>query len=85
MTDRNCWDAKTYDEVSRLAQYRWGQQILEWLKWSGNETVMDAGRRSGLLTKLLAQRVPRGKVYAVDMDSNMIIQAKRLSFRFGMT
>jgi SAM-dependent methyltransferase len=73
----DCWDAQTYDEVSRLVQYRWGQQILEWRKWNGNETVMDAGCGTGLLTKLLAQRVPRGKVYAVDMDSNMIRHAKR--------
>ncbi|MGB7956018.1 MAG: hypothetical protein WCF23_18750, partial [Candidatus Nitrosopolaris sp.] len=28
--DKNCWDAQTYDEVSRLVQYRWGQQVLEW-------------------------------------------------------
>jgi trans-aconitate 2-methyltransferase len=75
--NKDCWDAQTYDEVSRLVQYRWGQQILEWRKWNGNETVMDAGCGTGLLTKLLAQRVPRGKVYAVDMDSNMIRQAKR--------
>jgi trans-aconitate 2-methyltransferase len=76
--DRNCWDAKTYDEVSPSVQYRWGQQILEWRKWSGNETVMDAGCGSGLLTKLLAQKVPRGKVYGVDIDSNMIKQAGRI-------
>jgi len=38
---------------------------------------MNAGCGTGLLTKLLAQRVPRGKVYAVDMDFNMIRQAKR--------
>ena len=75
--DKNCWDAQTYDEVSRLVQYRWGQQILEWRKWNGDETVMDAGCGSGLLSKLLAKKVPRGKVYAVDVDSNMIRQAKR--------
>ena len=51
--------------------------MLEWRKWNGYESVMDAGRGSGLLTKLLAQRVPRGRVYAVDVDSNMIKQAKR--------
>jgi tRNA A58 N-methylase Trm61 len=51
--------------------------VLEWRKWNGYESVMDAGRGSGLLTKLLAQRVPRGRVYAVDVDSNMIKQAKR--------
>jgi trans-aconitate 2-methyltransferase len=74
---RDCWDAKTYDEVSRLVQYRSGQQIIEWRKWNGNETVMDAGCGTGLLTKLLSKKVPRGKVYAIDMDSNMIRQAKR--------
>jgi trans-aconitate 2-methyltransferase len=37
---------------------------------------MDAGCGTGLLTKLLAQRVPIGKVYGVDIDSNMIKQAK---------
>jgi len=70
------WDARTYDQVSRLVQYRWGQQVLEWRKWRGDEIVMDAGCGSGLLTKRLAKRVPRGKVYAVDIDSNMIKQAK---------
>ena len=70
------WDARTYDQVSLLVQYRWGIQVLKWRKWRGDEIVMDAGCGSGLLTKQLAKRVPRGKVYAVDIDSNMIKQAK---------
>ena len=70
------WDARTYDEVSRLVQYRWGRQVLEWRKWRGDEMVMDAGCGSGLLTRRLVKRVPRGKVYAVDIDSNMVKQAK---------
>ncbi len=74
--NKGSWDARTYDQVSRLVQYRWGQGILEWRKWHGNEIVMDAGCGSGLLTKQLAKKVPRGKVYAVDIDSNMIKQAK---------
>jgi trans-aconitate 2-methyltransferase len=37
---------------------------------------MDAGCGSGLLTKDLAKKVPKGKVYAVDIDSNMIRQAR---------
>jgi trans-aconitate 2-methyltransferase len=74
--NRHCWDAQTYDEVSRLVQYRWGQQILQRRKWRGNEIIMDAGCGTGLLTKLLAQRVSIGKVYGVDTDSNMIKQAK---------
>lgn len=78
MRNRNndSWDALTYDEVSRLVQYRWGQQVLEWRKWRGDEIVMDVGCGSGLLTRRLVKRVPRGNVYAVDIDSNMIKQAK---------
>jgi ubiquinone/menaquinone biosynthesis C-methylase UbiE len=74
--NKGSWDALTYDQVSYLVQYRWGQQVLEWRKWHGNEIVMDAGCGSGLLTKDLAKRVPRGKIYAVDIDSNMIKQAR---------
>lgn len=78
MRNRNnsTWDARTYDQVSRLVQYRWGQQVLKWRKWRGDEIVMDAGCGSGLLTRRLAKQVPRGKIYAVDIDSNMIKQAK---------
>jgi trans-aconitate 2-methyltransferase len=42
----------------------------------GNEIVMDAGAGSGNLTKILADKVPQGHVYAVDADSNMVEQAK---------
>lgn len=78
MRNRNngSWDAHTYNEVSRLVQYRWGQQVLKRRKWRGDEVVMDVGCGSGLLTRRLVKRVPRGKVYAVDIDSNMISQAK---------
>ncbi len=51
--------------------------MLEWRKWHGDEIVMDAGCGSGLLTRQLAKRVPRGKVYAVDIDSNMVRQARK--------
>lgn len=39
--------------------------------------VMDAGCGTGLLSRLLAQKVPQGQVYAVDIYSKMIKQAKR--------
>ena len=74
--NKGSWDVHTYNQVSRLVEYRWGIQVLKWRKWRGNEIVMDAGCGSGLLTKQLAKQVPRGKVYAVDIDSNMINQAK---------
>jgi ubiquinone/menaquinone biosynthesis C-methylase UbiE len=56
--NNSSWDARTYDQVSYLVQFKWGQQALEWRKWHGDEIVMDAGCGSGLLTKQLAKRVP---------------------------
>ena len=70
------WDAQTYDKVSSNVQLQWGQELLEERAWIGNETVMDAGAGSGNLTKILADKLPNGKVYAVDADSNMVQQAK---------
>ena len=35
--NKGSWDARTYDQVSYLVQYRWGQQTLEWRKWHGTK------------------------------------------------
>lgn len=70
------WDAETYDAVSSI-QEAWGRKVVEWRIWRGSETVMDAGCGTGRLTKLLAQKVPAGTVYAVDIDHNMIEVAAR--------
>jgi trans-aconitate 2-methyltransferase len=70
------WDARTYDKVSSNVQLEWGRKLLEKRRWIGNEIVMDAGAGSGNLTKILADKVPQGYVYAVDADSNMVQQAK---------
>jgi trans-aconitate 2-methyltransferase len=70
------WDARTYEKVSSNVQLEWGLRLLDERKWIGNEIVMDAGAGSGNLTKILANKVPNGKVYAVDVDPNMVEQAK---------
>src|SRR3712207_5078982 len=64
------WDARAYDKVSSNVQLEWGRKLLEKRKWIGNEIVMDAGSGSGNLTKILADKVPNGQVYAVDADSD---------------
>jgi trans-aconitate 2-methyltransferase len=53
-----------------------GRKLLEKRKWIGDEIVMDAGAGSGNLTKILANRVPNGQIYSVDVDLNMVQQAK---------
>jgi trans-aconitate 2-methyltransferase len=74
--NNHSWDARTYNKVSSNVQLEWGRKLLDKRKWTGNEIVMDAGAGSGNLTKILAEKVPNGKVFAVDADPNMIHQAK---------
>ena len=70
------WDARTYDKVSINVQLEWGRELLAKRRWKGNEIVMDAGAGSGNLTKILADKVPDGQVYAIDADANMVEQAR---------
>lgn len=69
------WDARTYDRVS-IVQEEWGHRVMERRKWEGEEVVLDAGCGSGRPTRILATKVPRGTVYAVDMDESMVSQAQ---------
>ena len=74
--NNHSWDAHSYDKVSSNVQLQWGLKLLDKRTWIGNEIVMDAGAGSGNLTKILADKVPQGKVYAVDSDPNMVQHAK---------
>ena len=76
------WDAETYHRVSG-PQFQWGQRVLERLPLEGNETVLDVGCGTGRLTALLADRLPRGRVLALDRDPGMIEQARRHLAPFG--
>ena len=73
--NNHSWDPLAYDKISINVQLDWGRKLLVKRKWVGNEIVMDAGSGSGNLTKILADRVPPGHVYAVDADPNMVQQA----------
>jgi trans-aconitate 2-methyltransferase len=76
MNNDRSWNARTYDKVSSNVQLQWGRKLLDKRRWIGNEIVMDAGAGSGNLTKILADKLPQGKIYAVDADPNMVHQAK---------
>jgi trans-aconitate 2-methyltransferase len=69
------WDAARYDVLSD-PHVKWAEAILERLPLNGDERVLDAGCGSGRVTELLAQRVPRGRVVAVDGDANMVAKAR---------
>jgi trans-aconitate methyltransferase len=77
------WDAPTYHRVS-TPLVELGQRVLARLPLRGDETVIDAGCGSGRLTADLLERLPRGRVIAVDASANMLrAAADYLVPRFG--
>jgi trans-aconitate 2-methyltransferase len=69
------WDAETYDAVSD-PQFVWGMEVLERLELRGDEVAVDAGCGSGRVTAELAERLPDGRVIAVDGSEAMVEKAK---------
>lgn len=69
------WDAVTYDRISDI-QMRWALEQLERLDLSDGDVVLDAGCGSGRVTALLADRVPNGRVYGVDVAPSMAKHAQ---------
>jgi trans-aconitate 2-methyltransferase len=69
------WDAATYDRVSDI-QMRWALEQLERLDTADGDVVLDAGCGSGRVTALLADRVPNGRVYGVDVAPSMAEHAR---------
>ena len=69
------WDANTYHRVSS-PHVEWAQEVFDRLGLRGDETVLDAGCGSGRVTRLLAERLPRGRVIAVDASPQMVARAR---------
>jgi trans-aconitate 2-methyltransferase len=69
------WDAAAYDRLS-TPQLEWAAKVLERLPLAGDETVLDAGCGSGRVTQLLLDRLPDGRVVAVDSSESMVEHAR---------
>jgi len=69
------WDAATYHTVSG-PQAAMSEAVLDRLELAGDETVLDTGCGSGRVTRLLLDRLPRGRVIAVDADAGMVEHAR---------
>jgi trans-aconitate methyltransferase len=76
------WDGKAYERISD-PQFRWGLRVLERLPLRGDETVVDEGCGAGRLTEVLLDRVPRGRVVALDGSESMLETARARLGRFG--
>ena len=68
------WDGATYDRIS-APQEEWARVTLDRLELTVDETVLDAGCGSGRVTRLLLDRLPRGRVLAVDAAPSMVEEA----------
>ncbi|MCP9488430.1 MAG: methyltransferase domain-containing protein [Solirubrobacteraceae bacterium MAG38_C4-C5] len=69
------WDASTYHTIS-CPQAAMAEAVLDRLELRGDETVLDAGCGSGRVTAALLDRLPRGRVVAVDADAGMVAHAR---------
>jgi trans-aconitate 2-methyltransferase len=69
------WDAATYDRVAD-PQEEWAREVIDRMQLEGDETVLDAGCGSGRVTRLLLERLPRGRVIGVDSSAAMIDKAR---------
>ncbi len=69
------WDGRTYDRISAPMEAM-AMPVLDRLELDGDETVVDAGCGSGRVTQVLRERVPRGRVIAVDGSPTMLAAAR---------
>jgi len=69
------WDAGSYHRVS-VPHEEWARSVLDRLSLQGDETVLDAGCGSGRVTGLLIERLPRGRVIAVDGSASMVAKVR---------
>ena len=62
---------------------RWGASVVDRLPLEGDERVLDAGCGTGRVTAVLAERLPNGRVIALDGSRSMIEQARDRLATFG--
>ena len=70
------WDGTSYDRISATMEAL-GLDVLDRLTLNGDELVLDAGCGSGRVTQALIERLPHGRVIAVDESASMVDAARR--------
>ena len=75
MTPRE-WDAPAYDLLAE-PQSAWGLRILNLLHLRGDEVVLEAGCGTGRDTERLLDRLPKGRVIALDGSARMLDELRQ--------
>jgi trans-aconitate 2-methyltransferase len=76
------WDAGSYHRVSG-PMVEMAAKVLDRLPLQGDEDVMDAGCGTGRVTAMLLDRLPDGRVLAVDADPAMVASARETLAPYG--
>lgn len=71
------WDAASYQRIS-VPHEEWAEAVLERLPLRGDETVLDAGCGTGRVTRMLVERLPEGRVIAVDGSEAMVEKVREV-------
>jgi trans-aconitate 2-methyltransferase len=69
------WDPSVYHGASDLQEGR-AELLFDQMQLRGDETVLDAGCGSGRVTLRLLERLPEGRVIAVDSSAQMVEHAR---------
>jgi trans-aconitate 2-methyltransferase len=72
---RREWDAPAYDTLNAPMNER-GDDAVARLVLRGDETILDAGCGTGQVTATLLERLPRGRVVALDGSRQMLDAAR---------
>ncbi|MEA2313935.1 MAG: trans-aconitate 2-methyltransferase [Solirubrobacteraceae bacterium] len=70
------WDGLSYDRISGPMEAL-GRDVLARLELNGDETVLDAGCGSGRISEALLERLPNGRLIALDESPSMVAAARR--------
>lgn len=76
------WNAAAYDRLGS-PMTRWGETVVGWLQLDGDERVLDAGCGTGRVTERLLERLPRGRVVALDGSTAMVDRARTRLAPYG--
>lgn len=67
---------KHYKNNSSL-QFLWATDLLSRYQWEGNEVVLDVGCGVGNVAEFILERVPNGRILAIDASQEMINEAEK--------
>ncbi|MFH1571824.1 MAG: methyltransferase domain-containing protein, partial [Gemmatimonadota bacterium] len=76
MTTTYTWNADEYARSSAIQQ-QWAEELLDKLRLSPREQVLDLGCGDGKVTAALAAQVPDGRVVGLDSSPEMVEYARR--------